>query len=136
MKAPQTSGSTTHIIAHQSLNGIQFGSTEDDLFEVLGPPDKAQKNYTGEAEYLYANEIYRCMSGRLVECTIPDTGRFTVDGMEILSIFEWLAACGDTVDRAKFRISTAYGIAYDWRDPDNGSITIFTKGRWDALISG
>jgi hypothetical protein len=127
---------STHIVCHRSVNGLAFGISEDDLCEVLGRPEKAQRNYTGEVEYLYAGEIYRCFGGQLVECTIPDVGRFTIDGVSILSVFEWLEGCKGVVDKAKFRISTAHGIAYDFRDPSNGSITVFAEGRWDTLLLG
>jgi hypothetical protein len=128
------SGSTIHIVSHRSVNGLAFGLDESELFEALGRPDKVQRNYTGEIEYLYGNEIYRCFEEQLVECTFPDEGRFTVDGVEILSIFSWLAARNDSTDRAKFRVSPTRGIAYDYRDPSNGSVTVFAKGRWDALL--
>lgn len=124
----------THIVSHRSVNGIAFGFSEDEIREVLGRPENVQRNYTGEIEYLYADEIYRCFDDQLVECTVPDTGRFTINGIEVLSVFEWLTGCDDVTDRAKFRISTSHGIAYDFRDPKNGSITVFAKGRWDALI--
>jgi len=127
-------GAVTHIVCHQSVNGIAFGISENDLCEVLGRPDKVQRNYTGEVEYLYGNEIYRCFGEQLVECTIPDSGRFTIDSVEVLSVFAWLAGSDDVTDRAKFRISASHGIAYDFRDPNNGSITVFAKGRWDALL--
>ncbi len=124
----------THIVCHQSVNGVAFGCTEFDLRSILGVPQKAQQNYTGEVELLYGNEIYRCMGERFVECTVPDIGRFTVDGVEVLSVFEWLGGCEDVVEKALFRISRHHGIAYDNRDPHNGSITVFVKGRWDALL--
>lgn len=125
----------TRIVSHRSVDGVAFGWCEQELYEVLGPADKVQQNYTGEVEYLYADRIYRCLGDRLVECTVPDVGRFTVNGVAVLSVYEWLKGCGDFVDRAKFRISADTGIAYDRRDPDHGSITVFEKGRWDALLS-
>ena len=124
----------THIVSHRSVNSLAFGFSENELCEVLGRPEKVQRNYTGEVEYLYGDEIYRCFEDQLVECTIPDAGRFTVNGVEVLSLFEWLAGCTDSVDRARFRISPSHGIAYDFRDPSKGSITVFAKGRWDALL--
>ena len=130
------SRSTLHITSHRSVNTVAFGFDESELFEALGYPCKVQRNYTGEIEYLYDDEIYRCFEDQLVECTFPDKGRFAVDGVRILSMFDWLAACDDSTDRAKFRISPAHGIAYDYRDPSNGSVTVFAKGRWDALLFG
>jgi len=124
----------TNVVSHESVNGLHFGCSETHLQEVLGEPDQAQQNYTGEVEFLYGDEIYRCLNDQLVECTIPDTGRFKVDGIALLSIFDWLAGHDDMVEKAKFRICASVGIAYDFRDPSNGSITIFTRGRWDALL--
>lgn len=124
----------THIVSHRSVNGLAFGFSEKELRETLGRPEKVQRNYTGEVEYLYGNEIYRCFEDQLVECTIPDVGRFTVNGVEVLSLFEWLAGCNDSIDRARFRISPSQGIAYDFRKPGHGSVTVFAKGRWDALL--
>ena len=124
----------THIVSHRSVNGIAFGFSEEEIHQVLGQPENVQRNYTGEIEYLYTDEIYRCFDDQLVECTVPDRGRFSINGIEVLSVFEWLTGCDDVIDRAKFRISTSRGIAYDFRDPNNGSITVFAKGRWDALL--
>ena len=84
---------------------------------------------------LYATSIYRCYANRFVECTVPDAGRFQVDEVTILSIFDWLGAQPDSIDRARFRISAGFGIAYDYRDPTNGSLTLFEKGRWDGLLA-
>jgi len=123
------------IQSHQSIDGLHFGMTLRDLIEQLGEPDQTAQNYTGEFELAYDDRIYRCLAGRLVECTFPDRGRFSVDGVEILSVFDWLAGLPNTVDLVKFRISLEHGIAYDYRDPDHGSITVFEHGRWDDLVA-
>jgi hypothetical protein len=51
-----------------------------------------------------------------------------------LSVFDWLATSRDVVDRARSRVSLEKGLAYDFRNPEAGSITVFEKGRWDTLI--
>jgi hypothetical protein len=123
------------IEALVSVNGIPFGTRLGDLYPLLGDPDQAQQNYTGEFEMAYGNTIYRCLGGRLVECTFPDRGRISVNGVEILSAFHWLGSLEDVLDIARFRVSPAYGIAYDYRDPQQGSITVFERGRWDTLLA-
>jgi len=122
------------IHSHYCVNGAVFGSSEKDLSNLFGEPDKVARNYTGEVEMLFADTIYRCLNDRLVECTLPDRGRYSINGVDVLSVFDWLAGCDDAVDKARFRISLAEGIAYDFRDPQNGSITVFEKGRWDSLV--
>ena len=113
-----------------------FGCSENEIVERLGQPDKIAENYTGEVEMLFDTTIFRCLGDRFVECTFPDQGRFSIDGVEVLSVYDWLAGCTDAVDKARFRISLDHGVAYDYRDPNNGSITVFEKGRWDALLLG
>lgn len=128
------SGSLT-IETHVSVNGIPFGTSQGDLYPLLGEPDQVQQNYTGELEMAYGNTIYRCLGGRLVECTFPDRGRIAVNGIEILSVFDWLASLDGVLDIARFRVCPSYGIAYDYRNPQQGSITVFERGRWDALLA-
>ena len=124
------------IVCHHSVDGVDFGASELEIREALGAPDKLAENYTGELELLFGTTIYRCYRDRLVECTLPDKGRFTINGVEVLSVFDWLAGCTDVVDKARFRISLDKGIAYDFRNPANGSVTVFERGRWDAVVLG
>jgi hypothetical protein len=123
------------IETHVSVNGISFGTLQAGLYLLLGEPDQVQQNYTGELEMAYGSTIYRCLGGRLVECTFPDRGRISVNGVEILSAFHWLASLQDVLDIARFRVSPSYGIAYDYRNPAQGSITVFERGRWDTLLA-
>jgi hypothetical protein len=117
------------------VESIPFGASVTDLHQYLGPPDKAAENYTGELELLYDRSIYRCFQARFVECTVPDRGRFQINGALVLSMFDWLGAQTDVVDHARFKVSASMGIAYDYRDAANGSLTIFEEGRWDALLA-
>ena len=120
----------------ESVNGIPFGCHLADLEAVLGHADKALENYTGELELLYGDSFYRLFNGRFVEATFPDSYRFNVDGISVLSMYEWLQGCSDVVDMAKFRISLAHGIAFDNRNQVHSSVTVFEKGRWDQLVLG
>jgi hypothetical protein len=122
------------IHSHYCVDGLVFGCSEQDILERHGQPDKVAENYTGELEILFDTTIYRCFRDRFVECTFPDQGRFSIDGVDVLSVFDWLAGCTDVVDKARFRISLDHGVAHDFRDPKNGSITVFEKGRWDSLV--
>ena len=125
---------TTIINCHHSVNGILFGCSSTQIQAELDAPDKVAQNYSGELEMLFGTSIYRCLDDRFVECTVPDEGKFIVNGVDVLSLFDWLAGCADVVDKAKFRISLQHGLAYDYRNPDNGSVTIFEAGRWDGLV--
>ena len=116
------------------VNGLPFGASLQDVEDLLGHADQALENYTGELELLYGDAFYRFFADRFVEATFPDTDRFKVDGLQILSMYEWLQGCRDVVDLAKFRISLSHGIAYDNRMPGNGSVTVFEQGRWDRLV--
>lgn len=124
----------TVIHSHYSVNGVAFGCCEQEVLDRLGRPDKVVENYTGEVEILFGTTIFRCFRDRFVECTFPDQGRFSINGVEVLSVFDWLTGCADVVDKARFRISLDHGVAYDFRDRKNGSITVFEKGRWDSLV--
>lgn len=117
-----------------AINSVPFGTSSLDFEAVMGFADKTLENYTGEVEMLYDDSFYRFFNDRLVEATFPDTHQFQVDDIMILSMFDWLAACEDVVDMARFRISLSQGIAYDYRIPDAGSITVFEEGWWDALV--
>ena len=120
---------------HTSINGVPFGCTENELFDYIGDPDARLTASTGELELHVGATIYRCHFGRFVECTFPDAGRTRIDGVPVLNVFEWLAACDDVINRAGFRISLAHGLAYDRRDPAHGSITVFEKHRWDDVVN-
>ena len=127
--------SRTRIIdSHYGVDGVLFGCSKREILELLGEPDKVAENYTGEVEMLFGTTIYRCFEDRFVECTLPDRGRFSINGVEVLSVFDWLAGCADVVDKARFRISLDCGVAYDFRNRQSGSITVFEKGRWDWLV--
>jgi len=126
---------TIRIDTHRRVNGFPFGAPPQELIEGLGPPDNALENYTGELEMLYVDSIYRFYANRFVECTLPATCRFVIDGVPVLSVFDWLLNQQDTIDKARFRVSLAQGMAYDFRDPEHGSLTIFEPGRWDMLLN-
>ena len=128
--------SRVHIVCHRSVNGLEFGSPTGTLLARLGEPDASAYNHSGELELAYGPAIYRTLANRLVECTFPDRGRFTVDGVQVLSMYEWLAGLPGSVDLARFRISLSHGIAYDHRRPEHGSVTVFERGHWDELIPG
>lgn len=95
---------------------------------------KNRKVYTGELELLYQNTIFRFIDARLVECTLPDPGTVIINEIPVINLFEWLSGLDDIVDRARFRVSLNTGIAYDYRDPTAGSITLFQPGHWDGLL--
>jgi len=128
--------STICIATFRAVNGLAFGAPSSTLTATHGPPDEALTNYTGELELRYDDSIYRFFADRFVEATFPDTHQFVVDGVSILTMLEWLAGADDCVDKARFRISPQRGIAYDYRFPDNGSVTVFEDGRWDTLLTG
>lgn len=123
-----------NVATHRAVNDLPFGAPADDLLDMLGTPDEVAENYTGELEMRYVDTIYRFFANRFVECTFPASHRFVIDGVAVLSVFEWLRARTDVVDKARFRISLAQGMAYDFRNHQQGSLTIFEPGRWDALV--
>ena len=108
--------------------------TVNEVLEILGEPEKNRKVYSGELELLYQNTIFRFIDTRLVECTLPDPGPVIIGEIPVINLFEWLSGLDDVVDRARFRVSLSTGIAYDYRDPTAGSITLFQSGYWDGLI--
>ena len=127
------------VTAGQAVNGLPFGVSPDDIFLHVGEPDETRINFDGEVEYLYRLDarhavIYRCQHQRLVECTFPDTGPIIVNGQAVVAAGPWIAAQDGALDVARFWISPQHCIAYDRRDPGNGSITVFRSGHWDALI--
>jgi len=136
---------SVYIDTLQSVNGFDFGISTRQLIAQLGPPDEALENYTGELELLFGDTFYRFSADHLVECTLPDSYQFVVNGVEILSVFTWLGSLPDHVDKAMFRVSAAAGMAYDYRPlaaadgvskrRNANSITVFETGRWDTLLS-
>ncbi len=119
----------------RTVDGLPFGASIADLEALRGEPDKARENYTGEWELLYRDSIYRFFHDRLVEATFPARHRFVIDSATVLSPYQWLAGRDDVRDVARFRIAPGVGIAFDNRDPANGSITVFEAGRWDGLLT-
>ena len=126
----------THITTHTAVNGITFGSACEALITRLGAPDQALQNYTGELEMLFGDTFYRFFDNRFVEATCPAIHHVVIDGTPRANLFDWLGAQADVVDKARFRISLAQGMAYDYRNPAAGSLTVFEPGRWDALVLG
>jgi len=123
-----------------AVNGLPFSVSPEDVRSHVGEPDDVRINHDGEVEYRYRlNEtqsvIYRCFQQCFVECTFPDRGPIVVDGLPILSPRPWLDAQPDRLNIARFCISPAHSIAYDYRFSDQGSITVFRQGHWDALLS-
>lgn len=116
------------------VDGLPFGAAIADLQAMKGQPDKALQNYTGEWELLYGDAFFRFFAGRFVEATFPACHRFVIDGAAVLAPYPWLAGCPDMRDVARFRIAPSVGLAFDNRDPANGSLTAFEAGRWDALL--
>ena len=108
--------------------------TVNEVLEMLGEPEKTRKVYSGELELLYQTTIFRFIDARLVECTLPDPGPVIINEIPVINLFEWLSGLDDVVDRARFRVSLNTGIAYDYRVPTAGSITLFQPGHWDGLI--
>ena len=135
---------TATILCNLSVNGIRFGASELHITHRLiveaGVPSERRVNHSGEVELLIAGAIYRVLDGRFVEATFPDHGdgkfQAEVDGVSVLSVFDWLARQSDTLDLARFRISQRCGIAYDYRNPETGSYTVFTPGHWSGLLAG
>ncbi len=124
----------TQINTHHSVNGFAFGCAPDELINRMGKPDEALQNYTGEWELLFGDVFYRFFSNRMVEATCPESHYLVIDGEAVPSVFDYLARQKDVIDAAKFRISLAKGMAYDYRNSRHGSLTIFERGRWDALV--
>jgi len=67
---------------------LVIGCPKQEILERLGQPDKVAKNYTGEVEMLFDTTKFRCFHNRFVECTFPDRGRFSINGVEVLTMFE------------------------------------------------
>lgn len=128
------------IVPGVAVNGLPFSVSPDDVLDHVGEPDDVRVNHDGEVEYLYRLDdtqsvIYRCFHHRFVECTFPDRGPIVVDGLPVLSPRPWLDAQPDALNVARFCISPLHCIAYDYRFPDRGSITVFRQGHWDALLT-
>ncbi len=128
------SRTTVRIITHTAVNDLPFGAGPTDLISLVGQPDNALENYTCEMELLYGDVIYRFFEQRFVESSFADTCQFVIDGISVLSVFEWLSGQDDVVDKARFRVSLQQGIAFDFRFKDRGSITVFEEGRWDTIL--
>ena len=141
---------TQRLWTLRSINGQRFGCLHHELLSALGAPDEMRQNFDGEVELHYlagptpaaqtadadaSRTIYRCSpAGVFVEASFSADQALIVDGGHVLSVFDWLAGQQDVVDMARFRISLARGIAYDYRNPEHGSITVFGPGHWDALV--
>lgn len=101
----------------------------------------------GEVELLSNGAIFRLQRNCFVEATFPDHKedpsypgvprryRAHIDGVAVLSVFDWLSEQPDTVDIARFRVNERLGIAYDYRFPNRGSYTVFAPGHWAGLIA-
>ena len=126
----------TQITTHRAINGLEFGRTPEHLIERIGPPEQALENYTGELEMRFDDRFYRFFEDRFVEATCPANHHFVIDGRTISDVFTWLNTQDDVIDKARFRISLAQGMAFDYRNPEAGSLTVFESGRWDNLVLG
>ena len=136
--------SSATIMCNVSVNGIRFGVSElhitNQLVVSAGVSCERRVSHTGEVELLIGGAIYRVLDGRFVEATFPDhgAGRFlaNINAVSVVSVFDWLGQQSDQVDLARFRISERLGIAYDYRNPDTGSYTVFAPGHWSGVLAG
>lgn len=132
------------IACNLSVSGISFGVSQlhvaSALVAATGEPPKRRVNHSGEVELISAGAIYRILDGRFVEATFPDHGpakyQAEIDGVSVASVFRWLERQSDALDLARFRISQRVSIAYDYRNPETGSYTVFTPGHWSGLLAG
>ncbi|MEM7219142.1 MAG: hypothetical protein AAF515_12305 [Pseudomonadota bacterium] len=132
-----------HILPGETVNGTPFGSSEREVLEDLahrGGVGERRHNVDGELELVCDGAIYRVRDNCFVECTFPAWGesgyRAVVGGVDVLNVFDWLAAQPDVIEIARFRISQEQGIAYDFRQPQHGSFTVFQRGHWAGLLAG
>ena len=122
----------------RAVDGLPFGVDEVALIDAIGAPDARRVNFDGEVELLFGVAIYRLQAGAFVECTHPEAGErpsaLVVDGLPVLDLHGWLGGQPGTLDRARFRINPALGIACDRRDPAAPSFTLFVRGHWDGVL--
>jgi hypothetical protein len=127
------------ITSGLAINGLMFSAPPAAIIEAEGEPDDVRMNHSGETEYVYRQDnahtvIFRCFQNRFVECTYPDFGSIIIDELPVVSARPWIAVQTGVLHVAKFWISPRHCIAYDHRDPANGSITVFRAGHWDHVI--
>ena len=131
------------IVCNRSVAGVEFGASQArlkaNLLDAADTPATFRVNFDGELEWHLDGAIYRLRNDQFVEATFLDHGeeRYAarIDGVAVLSVFDWLAGQPDVVNMARFRISQARGIAYDYRNPATGSYTVFAPGHWAELLA-
>ena len=106
------------IVCNRSVAGVEFGASQSqlkaNLLDAADTPATFRVNFDGELEWHLDGAIYRLRDDQFVEATFPDHGeqRYAprIDGIAVLSVFDWLAGQPDVVNMARFRISQARGI--------------------------
>tara|TARA_A100001015_G_scaffold299927_1_gene384644 strand:+ start:1144 stop:1521 length:378 start_codon:yes stop_codon:yes gene_type:complete len=123
-----------NILPLIGIDKVRFGQSPREVSDLFGTPDHMRDMPSGEFEMLYGEQIYRFLNFRLVECAWPDDGPVQIDGQTVLNLFNWLSTQSDCKDRARFRICNPLGIAFDYRESDQGHIVIYEAQHWDGLI--
>ena len=129
-----------HLQPYQSVDGMPFTATRDDIIRAHGPPHSEERNNVGLTALDYGALVYRFQdSGRLEEITT----RAQVLHLGTLAIpFGTLATfvrANDSAafERAGFLVSPRYGIAFVPDEP--GWLTALARHclpQWEALRAG
>lgn len=126
-----------HLQPYESVNGVPFTATRDDVIRVHGQPRSELRNTVGLTALDYGDVVYRFQdSGRLEEVTaraeLLHLGTVAVPFRDLAAFVQ--SADSKVFARAGFLVSPLYGIAFVPAEP--GWVTALARhcvGEWRAL---
>lgn len=130
------------IKSYQGINGIAFGSNENEAISLFGQPIRQNKNREQEKELFYPNLIlrYDSKTNQLREITLLPKCDVEINGTSISwdeNFLNWLASeDNDLQETLGFILSLRLGIATSGFHDDDESqkaIHFFRHGDWDMF---
>ncbi|WP_026436512.1 hypothetical protein [Acidovorax sp. JHL-9] len=126
-----------HLQPYESVNGVPFTATRDDVIRVHGQPRSELRNTVGLTALDYGDVVYRFQdSGRLEEVTaraeVLHLGTVAVSFRDLAAFVR--SSDSTAFERAGFLVSPLYGIAFVPGEP--GWATALARhcvGEWESL---
>lgn len=130
------------ILSYQSVSGLEFGSSVEDVLAKFGTPVLERTNSSKEREFHYPKHIVRfdCGKNEMREVTLLPGASAVLNGMEVGWDYNFLrevSAAGSVNDTSGFLVSKELGIVltgfHDGDEPGK-AIHVFRKGDWDTFL--
>ncbi|HMF17136.1 MAG TPA: hypothetical protein VKE98_08010 [Gemmataceae bacterium] len=129
------------FVPYQGAGNIRFGTSQEEVEEILGKPNLKRENWLGEMEFIYSPfNIGFGKTNQVCEITFFPEATVSFDGVNIMAL---PSGRSFLVNRSKEQylgggsiVLTDLGVSISHHE-DSGNaktITVFSKGRMDSMI--